>query len=107
MQPFLKWPGGKRWLLQQYKEYFPKDYNRYYEPFLGGGAAFFHLQPAVAVLSDINGDLISLYTVMRDSPEELAKLLRLHESQHCSEYYYKIRDMEYQDTLKKQPVFSI
>lgn len=52
--PFLKWPGGKRWLAKKYKEYFPQEYNMYIEPFWGSGAVFFSLHPKEAILSDIN-----------------------------------------------------
>lgn len=52
--PFLKWPGGKRWFVKSYLDIFPKDYNNYYEPFLGGGSVFFALQPANGMLTDVN-----------------------------------------------------
>ena len=100
MQPFLKWPGGKRWLVLQYGKVFGFNYNRYFEPFLGGGAVFFYLQPHNATLSDINPELISLYKIMRDEPQKLAKLLTKHEKKHCSEYYYTIRDSEFEDPIE-------
>ena len=54
LTPFLKWPGGKQWLVKHYLNIFPNKFNGYYEPFLGGGAAFFALQPSKAMLTDIN-----------------------------------------------------
>lgn len=66
--PFLKWPGGKRWFVKKYQDYFPKEYGTYIEPFLGSGAVFFSLQPKEAILADINKELINLYVTMRDSP---------------------------------------
>ena len=98
--PFLKWPGGKRWLMANYGSYFPSEFNTYFEPFLGGGAAFFFLQPDKAVLSDINGELIGLYSIMRDKPAELAELLTSHQAKHSNEYYYAIRDTEFCDPLQ-------
>jgi DNA adenine methylase len=91
LAPFLKWPGGKRWLVPKYSHCFPKQYKRYFEPFLGGGAVFFFLNPLKATLSDINQDLITLYQVMRDDHLELAQAMRRHQELHCKEYYYRIR----------------
>lgn len=99
--PFLKWPGGKRWLAKKYKEYFPQEYNMYIEPFLGSGAVFFSLQPKEAILSDINRELINLYVIMRDNPKELKGQLVYHQERHTKEYYYKIRDVMLTDNLKR------
>ncbi|MCU1268867.1 MAG: dam [Acidobacteriaceae bacterium] len=77
-KPFLKWPGGKRWLWATLQAFIPAHFRRYYEPFLGGGAIFFALRPRRAILSDINPDLINAYIQVRDNLEEviagLAKL---------------------------------
>lgn len=90
--PFLKWPGGKNWFVKKYIDIIPKEYNRYFEPFLGGGAVFFALRPKKAVISDRNEDLINLYNIMRDNPAELAKKLLKHQRNHSKEYYYKVRE---------------
>ncbi|MBH8562596.1 DNA adenine methylase [Nostoc sp. CENA67] len=90
-RPFLKWAGGKSRLIQQYIPYFPKDYKNYYEPFLGGGAVFFYLQPTAAVLTDINSELITTYRCVRDHVEELICLLKEHQIKHNRDYYYNIR----------------
>ncbi|BAZ33296.1 DNA adenine methylase [Cylindrospermum sp. NIES-4074] len=90
-RPFLKWAGGKGRLIQQYKQYFPQGFNTYYEPFLGGGAVFFHLQPQKAVLTDINAELINTYRCVRDNVEELISLLEEHKKQHNADYYYDVR----------------
>ena len=87
--PFLKWAGGKRQLLQQYSSLFPKTSKKYFEPFLGGGAVFFRLQPSVAVLSDVNEELINCYIVVRDEVEELIQALRVHRNER--DYYYSVR----------------
>ena len=100
IEPFLKWPGGKRWIAKKYKEYFPKEYNMYIEPFLGSGAVFFSLQPKEAILSDINKELINLYVIMRDNPKELKGQLVYHQESHTKEHYYKIRDVILTDNLK-------
>ena len=67
LTPFLKWPGGKRWLVHRHAALLPTHYNRYIEPFLGGGAVYFHLQPSVAILGDINPDVVGAYVgIQRD-----------------------------------------
>lgn len=90
-RPFLKWAGGKSQLIQQYIHYFPKAYKTYYEPFLGGGAVFFYLNPPSAVLTDVNAELVNAYRCVRDNVEELIVLLDAHQSKHCKEYYYEVR----------------
>lgn len=91
MKPFLKWVGGKRWLFESGQFSSPELQGKYIEPFLGGGAAFFEIQPPNALLGDINGRLIELYTVIRDELEEFECLLRQHATKHSTDYYYKIR----------------
>lgn len=89
--PFLKWAGGKRWLVQQHPELFPKKINRYFEPFLGSGAVLFSLCPSKGVISDCNKPLIEVYrTIQRDWALVEAKL-KDHHRNHSYEYYYKIR----------------
>ncbi len=75
--PFLKWPGGKRWLTQTLIDYVRHfDIKTYYEPFLGGGALFFALLPSRAVLSDINPDLINTYRQVKNNPRDLVERIR-------------------------------
>ena len=74
-KPFLKWPGGKRWLTDSILELTPQSFGTYFEPFLGGGALFFALNPEKAVLSDINGDLINTYIQVKRRPHELVRRL--------------------------------
>lgn len=90
-RPFLKWAGGKGQLLNQYLPYFPQAYNTYYEPFLGGGAVFFHLRPQQAVLTDINPELVNVYCCVRDRVEPLIQLLMHHQERHGDPYYYQVR----------------
>lgn len=91
-RPFLKWAGGKSRLIQQYIPYFPKSYKNYYEPFLGGGAVFFYLQPTTAILTDINAELINTYCCVRDNVEELISILKEHKNRHNKDYYYSVRN---------------
>jgi len=91
--PFLKWAGGKRRLLGQYQSFFPDRIQRYYEPFLGGGAVFFHLRDRCeqAVISDLNPELINVYGCVRDDVEAVIAILQQHQQCHCSDYYYTVR----------------
>jgi DNA adenine methylase len=88
-RPFVKWVGGKRQLLQQLIARMPEEYGRYYEPFLGGGALFFTVQPEKATLIDSNEELINAYKVVESSPKKLVTSLLKHE--HTSEYFYELR----------------
>lgn len=92
VDPFLKWAGGKRRLMPQYEPYLPKTFGRYHEPFVGGGAFFFHIHPEVACLSDINPRLVDTYTSIRDDIDGLVERLALHKKHHNKRYYYERRD---------------
>ncbi len=99
VSPVLKWAGGKRWLVGHDLLPTPKTYRRYVEPFLGSGAIFFHLSPVRALLSDINNELIGLYQILRDYPDELWAIMQRHHLAHSKEYYYKIRASKPKDPL--------
>jgi DNA adenine methylase len=90
-KPFLKWAGGKSRLIAQYQPFLPKEFDTYYEPFLGGGALFFYLRPQRAVLSDINPELVNVYTCVRDRVSDLIQHLEGHAAHHSHEYYYQMR----------------
>lgn len=90
--PVVKWVGGKRQLLDEITPLLPKRMTTYCEPFLGGGAVLFSVQPSKAVVNDLNADLITVYEVIRDSVEELVESLKKHEN--TSVYFYAIRDMD-------------
>ena len=92
MIPFLKWAGGKRWLVSQYSAWLRYDAVRYIEPFLGSGAVFFHLRPKIALLSDLNDQLISTYKTLRDAPLDVRQHLVIHQQMHCHDYYYQVRE---------------
>ena len=90
--PFLKWAGGKAQLLAQLSPFFPSEFGTYFEPFLGGGAVFFHLRPDRAILADSNPELINVFQVVRDDPEGLLAALDRHYPHRKSEtYFYKVR----------------
>lgn len=90
-RPFLKWAGGKQWLAPSAKNITPEHWKgKYIEPFLGGGAFLFALQPKKAVVSDKNEELISTYLAIRDFPEKVIKYLKSY--LYSQDFYYKIRD---------------
>jgi DNA adenine methylase len=89
--PFLKWAGGKRWLVPKILELTPTDPKRYVEPFLGSGAVFFALEPKRALLADTNRWLIETYWAVRDVPEKVFRVLSRHQRLHSKPYYYSIR----------------
>lgn len=99
VQPFLKWAGGKRWLFGERFVASLPEFDRYIEPFLGGGAGFFAVRPRAAVLSDINGELINLYRVVRDYPAELEAKLDAHQRAHSKQYYYHVRENKPNDEV--------
>lgn len=91
-KPVIKWVGGKRQLLPEITPRFPQTFQRYCEPFLGGGAVFFSLQPEKYLVSDVNPELINLYTVIRDNVDEL--IHHLSTMQVSAEEYYRIRSLD-------------
>lgn len=88
-KPFLKWAGGKRALITNILELFPANYNKYYEPFLGGGAVFFAANPITAQLSDLNHDLITTYRQIKNHVHGVIDLLEKME--YGEEMYYQVR----------------
>lgn len=92
VMPIVKWVGGKRQLLSEINERIPKKIGTYYEPFFGGGAVLFNLQPKKAVINDINTELINTYRVIKNSHLELIESLKQHKNE--SEYFYKMRDKD-------------
>ena len=97
--PIVKWVGGKRQLMFELLKNMPENYNRYFEPFIGGGALFFELQPDNAYISDMNEELINLYKVVRDNVEELITDLQKHDI--SKEYFMEIRNIDRTEEYKK------
>lgn len=91
VQPFLKWAGGKRYLLTEINKRIPK-HSVYHEPFIGGGAVLFSLQPKKAVINDLNEDIINVYLVIKENVEELIKELGKHKNE--SDYFYNLRELD-------------
>lgn len=93
MKPFVKWLGGKRQLLERLQERMPQSYERYYEPFIGGGALLFNVQPKYAVINDVNEQLLNVYRQLKVNSELVISILYEYDKVECnSEYYYKMRD---------------
>lgn len=101
LQPVLKWAGGKRQLIPQLKKYFPKKFTYYYEPFIGGGAVLFHLQPSKAVINDYNEDLINLYRCIKDNVDDLIEKLKYYETKNDPESFYEIRGIDRTDEYEQ------
>ena len=97
--PIVKWVGGKRQLMFELLKNMPKSYNRYFEPFIGGGALFFELQPSNAYISDMNEELINLYNVVKNDVYELIEELKKHEI--SKEYFMNIRNIDRTKNYKK------
>lgn len=98
---FVKWAGGKQQLIEQFKPLFPKKFNSYFEPFVGGGAVAFYViqeyRPKKVVLSDINEELILAFNVIKTNVKRLIKKLKEHKKNHTknsNKYYYKIRGLD-------------
>lgn len=98
--PFLKWVGGKRQLMPTIVTHLPKNINdlTYVEPFIGGGAVLFHLQPKNAIINDFNEELINVYEVIKNNLEELIEDLKKHKNE--PDYFYEIRSLDRNDNFK-------
>lgn len=99
VKPFLKWVGGKGQLLEQFESLLPKKYNSYFEPFVGGGAVYFSINPKKAHINDINRTLSQTYIHIKENTEKLIKSLKKLEKDFISkaqdqrkEFYYSIRE---------------
>lgn len=95
-RPFIKWAGGKGALLPELLKRAPAKFDTYHEPFVGGGALFFALQPKSAVLSDTNARLVRTYAAVRDHVENVIGLLEEHQDLHRKygrDHYMRTREV--------------
>lgn len=100
ISPILKWVGGKRQLLPEIMPLINKNCSTYVEPFVGGGAVFFELQPKKAIINDFNSELINVYKVVRDNVEELISILERHNELNSEEYFYEVRGLDRTDRFQ-------
>jgi DNA adenine methylase len=94
VSPFVKWVGGKRQLMDHIVAALPRNIRNttYVEPFVGGGAVLFHLQPREAIINDANSELVNVYNVIRNSVDNLIADLRTHKNN--ADYFYSIRHLD-------------
>ena len=89
IKPFLKWAGGKTQLLTELRKYIPNDFNKYIEPFIGGGALYFHLNHRESVIADLNYELVLTYRTIKQSVNEVIGLLKTFKNEEG--FYYEMR----------------
>ncbi|MBX0289693.1 Dam family site-specific DNA-(adenine-N6)-methyltransferase [Hymenobacter sp. HSC-4F20] len=91
-KPVLKWAGGKAQLLKELHKSIPKSFNKYIEPFFGGGALFFNLTPEKAIIADLNPELVNLYKCLKEDPEQIIKHLSSYIN--SEEFFYQLRSTD-------------
>lgn len=91
-KPVLKWAGGKQQMLDKLRPLVPSNFNKYIEPFIGGGALFFSLMPKNAIIADLNPELINLYTVIKKDVESLINALK--DMKNDEEFFYATRAID-------------
>lgn len=108
-KPFLRWAGGKSWLIKHIDNFLPGEgFNDYFEPFLGGGSIYFYLKSnglieGKSYLSDTNKDLINSYKVIKSNFNDLITLLNKHKNNQ--KFYYAIRDKEFKNRIEQAARF--
>ena len=92
LTPFVKWAGGKSQLLEELKARIPADFNRYFEPFIGGGAMLFATQPSSAVINDVNGQLLNVYRRLKSDAAAVIETLKKYDAEVCDkDMYFRLR----------------
>lgn len=99
-KPILKWAGGKTQMLNDLLPKVPSSYGRYIEPFFGGGAMFFALQPENAIIADSNPELINMYRQVASNVDEVIQYLKKYEN--TSEMFYAVREQEWTQLPKAE-----
>lgn len=103
-KPFLRWAGGKTWLIKHLPKIKISAFNNYHEPFLGGASIYFYLRPSGhSYLSDLNADLIETYNAIKQNAHAVIRTLKTFEN--SEEEYYKIRDREYKSAFQQAAKF--
>ena len=103
IKPTIKWLGGKRQLMTELVNRMPSSYGRYYEPFVGGGALLFKLQPDGALINDENKQLINMYIQIRDNVEDLILKINEYDAVLCDvDYFKELRSRYNQKILKNE-----
>ena len=108
IKPFLRWAGGKQWLLSDLYKYLPEQINNYHEPFLGGGAVFIYLKTnglisGKSFLSDLNEDLINTYVTVRDDLPNLTRKLKQFKNNETE--YYNLREKQFRSSVSSAAQF--
>lgn len=93
--PFVKWAGGKKQLLNQLEERMPSSYDKYFEPFIGGGALLFDVQPRNAVINDVNSQLLNVYRQLKNDTEAVIDIINQFDSIECDKARYMLMRDEY------------
>jgi DNA adenine methylase len=106
--PFLRWAGGKTWLIKDLEQYLPATFNNYHEPFLGGGSVFIHLKSNGLIkyrsyLSDKNRDLINSYNVVKSNSDELIECLLTFRNE--KDNYYFLREQNFANRIQRAAQF--
>ena len=96
LKPIIKYRGGKQKEIPDFINRIPQDYHRYFEPFLGGGAVYFHMEPGQAVVGDVNPKLITFYQQLRDNyPLMQQQLDQLQQQYEANQYEYEELKRQY------------
>lgn len=108
MHPFVKWAGGKTQLLDKLVSFMPKEYNHYFEPFIGGGALLFHVAPKNFTINDFNSELVQAYKCFSnlDDTRRLIKRLKFHQENHSEGHYYEVRSMDKDPDFLSLPIYE-
>ena len=104
--PVLKWAGGKTQLLDALQERMPKSYNKYYEPFVGGGALFLAVSPCKAVINDTNEQLINLYRQLKHNYTDVIHTINEWDNIPCNKEIYLSMRTKYNEKIKQHKLDS-
>ena len=98
--PFVKWAGGKKQLLDRLESRMPATYERYYEPFIGGGALFLDVQPELAIINDTNEQLLNVYQQLKIDTEAVINAVNVLDADPCDTARYLAIREKYNTKIK-------